>query len=105
LIKNNRGDRNIIPSIFFPETLIRVAVKSTSIMGISSTEYSFFKQNSSLLKLFFTSAREFLCRLRKFFCSSVEKKFKVQNQAGKIMASVFWDNEGILVMEFLKRGA
>jgi hypothetical protein len=32
------------------------------------------------------------------------KKFKVQTSAGKVMASVFWVIEGILLAEFLKRG-
>jgi len=27
----------------------------------------------------------------------------VQNPAGEIMASLFWDKEGILVVEFLKK--
>jgi hypothetical protein len=34
-----------------------------------------------------------------------KKKFKVQTSAGKIMASVFWDSEGTLLVEFLERGA
>jgi hypothetical protein len=29
----------------------------------------------------------------------------VQNSAGKVMASIFWDSEGILLVEFLERGA
>jgi len=32
-------------------------------------------------------------------------KFKVQTSADKIMAGVFWESEGILLGEFLKRGA
>jgi len=83
--------------------------------------YSFFKQSPSLLTPFFTFAREFVCRWRKCLCCSVvrlhklcglnhdlgkvrENKFNVQNPAGKILASVFWENERILVVEFLKRG-
>jgi hypothetical protein len=34
-----------------------------------------------------------------------ENKFKAQTSAGQIMVSVFWDNEEILLMELLKRGA
>jgi hypothetical protein len=34
-----------------------------------------------------------------------DNKFKVQTSAGKVMASVFWDSEGILLVGFLKRGA
>jgi hypothetical protein len=34
-----------------------------------------------------------------------KNKFRVQTSAGKVMASVFWDSEGILLVEFLKRGA
>jgi len=34
-----------------------------------------------------------------------ENKFKGQTSARKVVASVFWDCEGILFMEFLKRGA
>jgi hypothetical protein len=32
-------------------------------------------------------------------------KFKVQIYGGKIMTSVFWGSEGILLVEFLNRGA
>jgi hypothetical protein len=35
----------------------------------------------------------------------MDNKFKVQTSAGKLVASVFWDSEGILSVEFLKRGA
>ena len=34
-----------------------------------------------------------------------KKKFNVQTSAGKVMASVFWDSEGILSVEFLEGGA
>jgi len=34
-----------------------------------------------------------------------ENKFMAQTSAGQVMASVFWDDEGILLMESLKRGA
>jgi hypothetical protein len=34
-----------------------------------------------------------------------ENKFKVQTSAGNVMAGVFWDSEGILLGEFLKRSA
>jgi hypothetical protein len=34
-----------------------------------------------------------------------ENKFKAQTSAGQVMASVFWDNEGMLLVELLKRGA
>ena len=34
-----------------------------------------------------------------------ENKLKATNSAGKVMAGVFWDNEGILLRKFLKRGA
>jgi hypothetical protein len=34
-----------------------------------------------------------------------ENKFKVQITAGKVTVSIFWDSEGMLLMEFLKRGA
>jgi hypothetical protein len=33
-----------------------------------------------------------------------ENKFKVQTTESKVMASVFWDSEGILLVEFVKRG-
>ena len=29
------------------------------------------------------------------------KKFRVQQSAGKIMATVFWDSEGVLLLEFM----
>ena len=35
----------------------------------------------------------------------MDNKFQVQPSAGKVMASVLWDSEGILLMELLKRGA
>jgi hypothetical protein len=34
-----------------------------------------------------------------------ENKFKVQTYAGKVMAGVLWDSEGILLGKFPKRGA
>jgi hypothetical protein len=34
-----------------------------------------------------------------------ENKFKVQTFAVKVMASVFWESEGILLVELLKRRA
>ncbi|CAF4830352.1 unnamed protein product [Pieris macdunnoughi] len=33
------------------------------------------------------------------------KKFKVSSSAGKVMASVFWDAEGIIMVEYLEKGA
>jgi [histone H3]-lysine36 N-dimethyltransferase SETMAR len=33
------------------------------------------------------------------------RKFRVQPSAGKIMASIFWDAKGILLIDFLDRGA
>jgi hypothetical protein len=36
---------------------------------------------------------------------TTQEKFKVQTSAGKVMASIFWDSEGILLVEFLDRGA
>jgi hypothetical protein len=35
----------------------------------------------------------------------MDNKFKVQTSTGKVMASVLWDSEGTLLVEFLKRGA
>jgi len=37
--------------------------------------------------------------------SPCKKKFKVQASAGKVMGSVFWDSEGVLLVELLERGA
>jgi len=34
-----------------------------------------------------------------------ENKFKVQTSAGKVMAFIFWESEGILLVEFGNRGA
>jgi hypothetical protein len=34
-----------------------------------------------------------------------EKKWKVQTAVCQVMVSVLWDSEGILLLEFLKRGA
>ena len=32
------------------------------------------------------------------------KKFKAQNSAGKIMATVFWDSQGVILVDFLLKG-
>ena len=32
------------------------------------------------------------------------KKFKAQNSAGKIMATVFWDSQGVILVDFLPKG-
>ena len=32
------------------------------------------------------------------------KKFRVQESAGKVLASVFWDQDGILRMDYLPKG-
>jgi len=37
--------------------------------------------------------------------SRCKEKFKVQASARKIIGSVFWDSEGILLVEVLERGA
>lgn len=37
--------------------------------------------------------------------SSPPKKFKVTPSAGKIMATIFWDCEGILLIDYLKKGS
>lgn len=36
--------------------------------------------------------------------SPTPKKFKVQKSAGKVMSTVFWDREGILLIEFMVKG-
>jgi histone-lysine N-methyltransferase SETMAR len=43
-------------------------------------------------------------RLWKHTGSPPPKKFKQQLSAGKIMASVFWDRRGVLLIEFMPRG-
>lgn len=37
--------------------------------------------------------------------SPTPKKFKVSSSAGKVMASVFWDAKGIIMVEYLEKGA
>src|SRR6185436_426293 len=32
------------------------------------------------------------------------KKFRVQKSGGKIMATVFWDGEGIIMVDYLEKG-
>ena len=32
------------------------------------------------------------------------KKFKVTASSGKVMASVYWDSEGVIMVDFLKKG-
>lgn len=39
------------------------------------------------------------------YAITLQKKFKVQASAGKVMGSVFLDSEGILLVELLERGA
>jgi len=34
-----------------------------------------------------------------------EKNSKMQTSVDKVMANVLWDSEGILLLEFLERGA
>jgi hypothetical protein len=36
--------------------------------------------------------------------SPLPKEFKTQLSAGKIMASVFWDSEGVIYVDFLPHG-
>ena len=36
--------------------------------------------------------------------SPAPKKFKVTASSGKVMASVFWDAEGVIMVDFLKKG-
>ena len=33
------------------------------------------------------------------------RKFRTQKSASKVMASVFWDKDGMLVVQYLKKGA
>lgn len=37
--------------------------------------------------------------------SPTPKKIKASNSAGKIMASLFWDAEGIITVKYLEKGA
>jgi len=37
-------------------------------------------------------------------CSSRPKKFRVQKSAGKFLASIFWDQDGILLIDYLPKG-
>jgi len=32
------------------------------------------------------------------------KKFRVQKSAGKVLASIFWDQDGILLIDYLQKG-
>jgi hypothetical protein len=34
--------------------------------------------------------------------SPPKKKFEVQTSVGKVMAGIFWDSEGFLLVEFLE---
>jgi len=36
--------------------------------------------------------------------SPCHKKFRVQKSAGKVLASIFWDQDGILLIDFLTQG-
>ena len=33
------------------------------------------------------------------------KKFKTQSSAGKVMATVFWDEKGVIVLDYLPKRA
>ena len=37
--------------------------------------------------------------------SSTQKKFKVLPSAGKVLLSVFWDAQGVIMVDYLQRGA
>ena len=37
-------------------------------------------------------------------CSPRPKKFRVQQFAGKVLASIFWDQDGILLIDYLPKG-
>ena len=36
--------------------------------------------------------------------SPLPKKFRVQNSAGKVLPSIFWDQDGILLIDYLPKG-
>jgi len=36
--------------------------------------------------------------------SPCPKKFRVQKSAGKVLASIFWDQDGILLIDYLPKG-
>jgi len=36
--------------------------------------------------------------------SPLPQKFRVQKSAGKILASIFWDQDGILLTDYLPKG-
>jgi len=36
--------------------------------------------------------------------SPLPKKFQVQKSAGKVLASIFWDQDGILLIDYLPKG-
>ena len=37
-------------------------------------------------------------------CSPRPKKFRLQKSAGKVLASIFWDQDGILLIDYLPKG-
>ena len=37
--------------------------------------------------------------------SPTPKKFKVLPSAGKVLLSVFWDAQGVIIVDYLQRGA
>jgi len=37
-------------------------------------------------------------------CSPCSKKFQVQKSAGKVLASIIWDQDGILLIDYLPKG-
>jgi hypothetical protein len=45
------------------------------------------------------------CEERRHRGSPSPKKFKTQNTSSKVLASVFWNRDGILLVEYLEKGA
>ena len=64
---------------------------------------------SALLKLFRSKEDDFLSRLvtvdetQVHYYEPRPKKFKTQPSAGKVMATVFWDAQGVITLDFLAK--
>jgi len=60
------------------------------------TQIKNIKSSEKLLEFFWRNPNDFL--------SHRPKKFQEQKSAGKVLASIFWDQDGILLIDYLPKG-
>jgi len=80
--KNFLNDTDMIQQNLFHNSLLRMKLGSTtSILSQNNAKYAVET-----------------CRV------PTPKKFKVCASAGKVMASVFWDSQGVIMVDYLEQG-